>query len=291
MSERPATEMMAADVLVREATQRLIAAGAQSPMAEARTLLAHVLDTDPARLIVAPVPDPAQVDRFLALVDRRIEGVPLQHLTGEAWFRTVRLRVGPGVFIPRPETEVMTGWAIDRITELRHSVEEPVVVELCAGSGAISLAIATEAPGCRQLAVELSGAAYPFLADNLTGSGVEVVEGDMADALPEWDGRVDLIICNPPYVPLDAYFGVTEEVREHEPELALFSGSDGLDAMRVLADRGARLLRRGGLLAAEHAEVQEHSAPAVFIDQGSWDRVRDHRDLTGRPRFVTAIRR
>lgn len=282
---------MSIDSELRCATNRLAAAGAPSPAAEARTLLAHVLGCDPVRLLLTAAPGPEQVARFTELIGQRAEGVPLQHLTGNAWFRTVRLAVGSGVFIPRPETEVLTGWAIDRLAERRTGDRQPVVVELCAGSGAISLAIATEAPGCRQHAVELSAQAYLFLVRNLQGTGVTLIEGDMADALPELSGSVDLIICNPPYVPLDAFEGVTEEVRRHEPPMALFSGVDGLDAMRVLARSGARLLRPGGLLCAEHAELQEQSAPAVFVDQGAWDRVRGHRDLAGRPRFVTAVRR
>lgn len=277
--------------LLREATARLAASGSPSPAAEARTLLAHVLGCEPATLFLAPPPGPEATARFAGLVDRRAAGIPLQHLTGEAWFRTVRVAVGPGVFIPRPETEVMTGWAIERLAERRAAGGTPTVVELCAGSGAISRAIAAEVPGGRHYAVELSAEAYPYLVDNLAGSGVTVVEGDMADALPELTGQVDLVICNPPYVPLEAYEGVTEEVRRHEPPLALFSGTDGLDALRVLAVAAARLLRSRGLLCAEHAEVQEHSAPAVFVEQGSWDRVRDHRDLAGQPRFLTAVRR
>ena len=288
MSATPVTRT----TLLRQATEQLTLAGAQSPAAEARTLLAYVLECAVTALLLAPDPDARQADRYLDLIAERAAGVPLQHLTGEAWFRTVRLSVGPGVFLPRPETEVMTGWAIDRLTELRATRPgPPLVVELCAGSGAISRAIATELPGCRQYAVELSAEAYPYLMTNLTDTGVTSVEDDMATALPELDGIVDLVICNPPYIPLDAYEGVTEEVRRHEPPGALFSGADGLEAMRVLAATGARLLHAGGLLSAEHAEVQEHSAPAVFVDHGEWLQVRDHRDLTGRPRFLTAVRR
>lgn len=276
---------------LRAATRWLTAVGAQSPAAEARILLAHVLDCEPAGLLLAPDPPPVALARFADLIEHRAAGVPLQHLTGNAWFRTVRLSVGPGVFTPRPETEVMTGWAIDRLAELRNAGQTPIVVELCAGSGAISLAIAAEAPGCRQYAVELAAEAGEFLARNLAGTGVSVVEADMADALPELSEQVDLVICNPPYVPLDAYEDVTEEVRRHEPALALFSGADGLDAMRVLARSGARLVRSGGLLCAEHAEAQDESALRVFVEQGDWDRLRDHHDLNGRPRFVTAVRR
>lgn len=276
---------------IRHGVTVLSAAELPSPQADARLLLAHVLGRTPAELLLAPDLTDAERGAYADVLDLRAEGSLLQHLTGEAWFRTVRLEVGPGVFTPRPETEVMTGWAIEQLTDMRQDGHEPVVVELCAGSGAISLAIATEVPGCRQYAVELSPEAYAFASRNLTGSGVELVEGDMADACGDLDGMVDLVICNPPYVPLDAFLGVTEEVREHEPAVALFSGPDGLDALRVLAVTGARLLRSEGLLCAEHAEVQVESAPAVFVHHGAWHTVRDHDDLTGRPRFVTAVRR
>lgn len=280
-----------ASAALRAGVMRLTEAGQHSPHADARILLAHVLGRPPAQLITAPAPTQAQAAAYSRALARRALGIPVQHITGEAWFRTVRVEVGPGVFVPRPETEVMTGWAVDRLRELQAEGVCPLVVELCAGSGAISLALAVEAPGCRQVAVELSEDAYAWAARNLVGTGVDLVLGDMTNAVPELDGAVDLVVCNPPYVPLDDYLGVTEEVRRHEPPLALFSGADGLDALRDLAVTGSRLLRPGGLLCAEHAEVQAQSAPQVFVDQGDWADVRDHRDLTGRPRFVTARRR
>lgn len=276
---------------LRAGTAVLAAADQPSPQADARTLLAHALGLAPSALFTAAAPDVHQQEVYARALALRSSGLPLQHITGEAWFRTVRVEVGPGVFVPRPETEVMTGWAIDRLRELQRENPEPVVVELCTGSGAISLALATEVPGCRQFAVELSEEAYAWAQRNLRGTGVDVVVGDMADAWPELDGTVDLVVCNPPYVPLDAYLGVTEEVRRHEPPLALFSGPDGLDAMRVLARSAARLLRPGGFLCAEHAEAQRETAPRVFVDHGQWAQVRGHQDLTQRPRFVTARRR
>ena len=165
------------------------------------------------------------------------------------------------------------------------------MVELCAGSGAISRALAAEVAGLTVHAVEVSEEAAQWAARNLSGTGVELHVADMATALPELDGQVDLVIANPPYIPLDAYLSVTPEVRDHDPAVALFSGDDGLDAMRVVARVAARLLRDGGLACAEHAEVQEQSAPAVFTATATFSSVRDHRDLTGRPRFVTAVRR
>ncbi|MDN5571004.1 MAG: peptide chain release factor N(5)-glutamine methyltransferase [Propionibacteriaceae bacterium] len=257
--------------------------------AEARTLVAHVLGCEPARLPLAEDPGPDAVAALDALVARRLAGEPLQHLTGRTWFRTVGVEVGPGVFVPRPETEVMTGWALDRLAEL-PAVPRPRVVELCTGSGAISLALLTEHPGLDLHAVEISEDAAPYLRRNLAGTDAAIVIADMADALTDLDGSVDLVIANPPYVPLAHWADVPGDVRDHDPLVALVSGEDGLDALRVVARVAARLLRPGGRVCAEHAEVQEHSAPEVFVRHGGFVRIVDERDLTGRPRFVTAVR-
>lgn len=272
--------MTTASRLLRNAAGRI-------PDADARLLLAHAAGVPASRLLTLAAVDPDAAARFDELLRRREAGTPAQYLTGRAPFRHVEVAVGPGVFIPRPETESMTGWALQRLAE---AGESPLVVELCAGSGAISLAMADEFPAARQYAVELSEDAVRYAAVNLAGTGVDLVQADMADALPELDGTVDLVIANPPYVPLEAYDGIPAEVREHEPALALFSGPDGLDAIRVLARVAARLLKPGGRVCAEHAELQHASAPAVFVADGGFDQVRDHRDLNDRPRFVTARR-
>ena len=262
------------------------AAGTLGSAAEARTLLAHAAGVEPARLaVLGEVPDEV-AEAFAALVERRAGGEPVQYLTGRAWFRTISVAVGPGVFIPRPETEVMTGWAIERL----RGLDAPVVVELCAGSGAISAAIAAEVPGCSQYAVELSSDACRAARANLAGTGVQLVEGDMAEAFPELDGTVDLVIANPPYIPLEAWEYVAADVREHEPELALFSGADGLDALRVVARVAARLLRPGGWVCAEHAEVQSEAVVELFVAAGAFASVADRKDLNDRPRYVTATR-
>lgn len=272
--------------LLSAAVRTLTDAGAPSPAAEARTLLAHVLRVDPSRLVLATEVTEEQRHQMDELIAQRAQGIPVQHLTGEAFFRHVRLEVGPGVFIPRPETEVMTGWAIDRL----QGVNEPVVVELCAGSGAISKAIADELPSARIHAVELDDSAFAFAQRNLAGTGVDLRPGDMELAFAELDGSVDLVISNPPYIPLEAWESVAADVRDHDPALALWSGDDGLDATRVVARTAARLLRAGGLVCSEHAEVQERSARQVFVDHGGFTEVADNRDLAGRPRFVTARR-
>jgi len=263
------------------------ASGVLGSAAEARTLLAHAAGLEPSRLALLSTVEPAVEDAFTALVARRAAGEPLQYLTGVAWFRTISVQVEPGVFIPRPETEVMVGWALEQLDGLGSN---PTVVELCAGSGAISASIAAERPGCRQFAVELSESAYQAAVRNLAGSEVDVRLGDMADAFAELDGQVDLVIANPPYIPLQMWEHVAAEVRAHEPQIALFSGEDGLDAMRVVAAVAARLLRPGGRVCAEHAEVQSEAVVDVFVGAGSFIRVADHRDLNDRPRFVTAIR-
>jgi len=253
--------------------------------AEARTLVAHVLDVAPSRLVLSPGLDAAAMATLDGLVSRRAAGEPLQHLTGVAHFRTVTVAVGPGVFVPRPETESMVGWCLD------HVRAGDRVVELCSGSGVVSLAMAAESPGLEQWAVELSPDAVGYLLRNLSGSGVAAVEADMAVALPHLDGTVDLVVANPPYVPLEAWESVPADVRDHDPHLAVFSGLDGLDALRVLADAAARLLRPGGVVAAEHAEVQHEAVVELFGRHGAFDAVRDHRDLNQRWRYVTAVRR
>jgi release factor glutamine methyltransferase len=274
--------------LVEGAVRRLETAGVASPEYDARELLAHVLGTTrPGLALVAEVSED-QARAFADLVARREAREPLQHLTGTAAFRYVDLAVGPGVFVPRPETEMLAGWGVDRAREVAASGRTPVVVDLCTGSGAMALSLATEVSDSLVHAVELDESAHAWAARNLEGSGVDLRQGDMADAFHDLDGTVDVIVCNPPYIPLEAYESVAAEARDHDPSLALWSGEDGLDAMRVLEGVAARLLRPGGVVGAEHAEVQAESAPAVFARAGRWSDVRDNVDLAGRPRFVTA---
>jgi release factor glutamine methyltransferase len=275
---------LGASAAVGRAAQALADSGSASPDAEARTLVAHVAGIELGRLPLADPLDNATLEALDVAVARRVAGEPVQHITGVAHFRTTSLVVGPGVFVPRPETEAMADWCLE------HVQPGSRVVELCAGSGAISKALAFEGPGLDQWALEVAPDAIPYLMTNLDGTGVRVVEGDMADGLYELDGTVDLVVVNPPYVPLDAWESVPADVRDHDPELAVFSGADGLDALRVVADVAARLLRPGGLLAAEHAEVQHTDVVELYARHGRFDTVRDHRDLVGRWRFVTARR-
>jgi release factor glutamine methyltransferase len=275
--------------LLAQAAAVLREAGVPSPEHDAAELLAHVLGTDRGRL---PLVDdvPAQVrERYAGLLARRAAREPLQHLTGEAWFRHVRLEVGPGVFTPRPETELLAGWAVAEASAL----ERPFVVDLCTGSGAIAGSVAHEVPHAVVHAVELDEPAHRYAERNLAGTGVDLRLGDAFTAFDDLVGAVDVVVCNPPYVPLEAWESVAPEARDHDPHLALFSGDDGLDAIRLLAVRGAELLRPGGVLGVEHADVQGADAdhggvPAVLTATGRWLEVRDHRDLAGRPRFTTA---
>ena len=278
-------EPVPARELLRAAEGRLVDAGVASPAYDAAELLAHVLGTTRGQLPLVHEVGADHQATFEVLVDRRASREPLQHLTGTAAFRHVELEVGPGVFVPRPETELLAGWAIDRAREVQGS---PVVTDLCCGSGAIALSVADEVPGAEVHAIELDPDAHRWAERNLRTTGIDLRLGDMAVAFPELDGAVDVVVCNPPYIPLEAWAGVAPEARDHDPSLALWSGEDGLDAMRVLETVAARLLRPGGWVGAEHADVQGESASGVFLDSGRWTEVRDHRDLAGRPRYVTA---
>jgi release factor glutamine methyltransferase len=277
--------------LRRAAATRLREAGVASPERDAELLLAHVLEVGLGRLLLVDDLDADQRERYDALVARRAAREPLQHLVGTAAFRHVELAVGPGVFVPRPETELLAGWAIEqaRLVSARAEGERaPVVVDLCTGSGAIARAVADEVPEAEVHAVELDEQAFAWAERNLAGTGVDLRPGDMATAFDDLADAVDVVVCNPPYIPLEAWGSVAVEARDHDPHLALFSGDDGLDAMRVLERRAALLLRPGGVVGAEHADVQGAAAPGVFAASGRWVDVVDHLDLAGRPRYLTA---
>lgn len=272
-----------------EASRRLAQAGVASPEADARLLLAHVLQVDAGELTLLDLRgreiSAGEWDAFEDLLGRRQSREPLQHLTGIAHFRHVTLEVGPGVFTPRPETELLAGWAIE---QAHAAGDAPVVVDLCTGSGAIAKAIAHEVPAAQVHAVELDEHAHRWAVRNLEATGVDLRHGDAFTAFAELAGTVDVVVCNPPYIPLEAWESVTLEARDHDPHLALFSGDDGLDAMRLLEAHARLLLRPGGVVGAEHADVQGESAPGVFAATGHWGEVRDHQDLAGRARFLTA---
>jgi release factor glutamine methyltransferase len=277
-----------AERLLAEAVELLEAAGVASPRADAEQLMSHVTGVPRGMLRTSARPNAMQVKGFRELVDARCRRFPLQHLTGTAGFRYVDLEVGPGVFVPRPETELLAGWAVERAQAVVAEGRTPVVVDLCTGSGAIALSVVHEVPTAVVHAVELDERAHGWAQQNLMGTGVDLRQGDMADAFADLDGTVDVVVSNPPYIPVDAWESVAPEVRDHDPALALWSGDDGLDAMRVVERVAWRLLRPGGGVGAEHADAQGEAAPAVFT--GRWSAVRDHLDLADRPRFVTAQR-
>jgi release factor glutamine methyltransferase len=276
--------MITSRELVEDAVRRLADAGVESPEHDARTLLAHVLGVDRSRLPLVDEVEPARAAAYAVLVTRRAAREPLQHLTGVAHFRHVELLVGPGVFVPRPETELLAGWAVEQASGL----VSPVVVDLGTGSGAIAKAVADEAPHARVHAVELDEGAHAWAVRNLADTGVDLRQGDLADAFTELEGTVDVVVSNPPYIPHEAWESVEVEVRDHDPELALYASGDGLDTIRVVERRAAVLLKPGGVAGVEHADVQGESAPAVFAEAGRWEQLRDHQDLTGRARFLTA---
>lgn len=282
--------MVTARALTAEASARLQSAGVASPEYDAAELLAHVLGTRRSQLPLVDEVAAAAALEYDALITRRAQREPLQHLIGRAWFRHISVAVGPGVFVPRPETELLAGWAIDQARAVLADGRVPVVVDLCTGSGVIARSIADEVPEAQIHAVELDPPAHAWAEQNLADTGVDLRQGDLATAFDDLAGQVDVLVSNPPYVPLEAWESVAVEARDHDPHLALFSGDDGLDAIRVLEHRGVVLLRAGGVIGIEHADAQGESAPAVFSRSGRWEEVRDHRDLAGRPRYLTARR-
>jgi release factor glutamine methyltransferase len=262
----------------------LAEAGVPSPRVDAELLAVDGIGLRREALASAADPGPS----FWALVERRARREPLQHLLGRAWFRRISVAVGPGVFVPRPETELVAGAAIAEAARLRDRTTPPVVVDLGTGSGAIALAVADEVPGARVLAVELDRQALAWAQRNCAGSTVELHDADLTDCLPWLDGSVDVVVSNPPYIPPDGV-PVDPEVRYHDPAPALYgSGSDGLGEVRAVVARAVGLLREGGLLVVEHADTQGEAALAML--GAGWGQPRGHRDLAGRARFVTARR-
>jgi release factor glutamine methyltransferase len=278
---------------VLAAAARLEAAGVPSPEPDAVALAAHLLHTSPGEVRRRMALGSGAPAGFDDLVTRRAERVPLQHLTGRAGFRRLELAVGPGVFVPRPETEVVAGLAIDAARAMiGRGTARPVVVDLCTGSGAIALAVKDELPAAQVYAVELAPEAHRWAARNRARTGLEVDLrlGDAADAFPELAGLVDVVVSNPPYIP-DGAVPVDPEVRDHDPAPALYgAGADGLAIPGQVASRAAVLLRPGGVLVMEHADCQGRLLAALLGDAGVWRGVTDLPDLTDRLRATVAVR-
>jgi release factor glutamine methyltransferase len=278
---------------LRDATSALGEAGIQSPEIDAELLIGHVLGLSrgevQARSITGLALTDEQVERLGTMVERRAAREPLQHITGRAYFRSLELAVGPGVFVPRPETEQVAQFAIDALRVVASAA--PIGVDLGTGSGAIAFAMATEVPHAVVYAIEKSADAYPWTLENLRLNGADnatVVLGELADAFAELDGTVDVVISNPPYIPDDA-IPRDLEVRLHDPAIALYGGADGLDVVRQVSQTALRLLHRGGTLVLEHGELQGDSIAALLRADG-WTAVATHPDLLGRDRATTALR-
>ena len=278
---------------VRSATDRLAAAGVDSPEHDARALAVHVLGLSrPSDLLLVDDLPPEQASAYDALVARRADRVPLQHLTGSVGFRHVVLEVGPGVFVPRPETESVVQWAVDAVRERGWTA--PLCVDLCTGSGTIAFALANELPGATVHAVERDAGALAWTRRNAVNRvavgdpEVHLHLGSAEDALPELDGQLDLVISNPPYVATTEAHIPDPEVLDHDPGIALWAGEDGLDVIRLVEQAARRLLKPGGLLVVEHSDRQGRSAPALLEGLGGWADVADHQDYAGRDRYVTA---
>jgi len=279
--------------IVLEASAFLGSAGVPSPEVDAQLLVGHVLGLSrggvQAKMLTGAL---ANVEDILLISDavaRRATREPLQHITGVAYFRSLELAVGPGVFVPRPETESVVQYAIDALAS--SATPQPLGVDLGTGSGAIALAMATEVPHSRVWGVEVSPNAFVWTKQNFRSSGATnatPVFIDLADALPELDGTVDVVISNPPYIPLGA-IPRDPEVRMHDPEIALYGGVDGLDLVRNVSTTANRLLHSGGTLVLEHGELQAQEIADILRADG-WKAVASHRDLLGRDRATTALR-
>ncbi len=270
---------------IDEAAGALTDAGIDSARVDAELLAAHTAGVDRGQLRFH---DPAEpfYDDYRSVIDARCRRTPLQHLTATAAFGPLLLEVGPGVFIPRPETEALLEWA-----RKQRLSDAPLIVDLCTGSGALAIALAAATPGSHVIAVEDSAEALVYTRRNCVGTGVELIEADVtaAGVLADRDGTVDLVVSNPPYIPDGAT--LEPEVAEHDPAHALFGGPDGMRVITPIVALAARLLRHGGLVAVEHDDTTAAQTVEVFERSGAFSDVTSRRDLAGRPRFVTAMRR
>ena len=278
---------------VEAAVGVLHAAGVVSPRVDAELMLGHLLGLSRGQIQAKVVMDaelgPDILAQFTEMVERRAAREPLQHITGRAPFRSMELEIGPGAFVPRPETEQVAQFAIDALRAA--GTPNPIGVDLGTGSGAIALAMATEVPHARVFGVENSPEAFIWARRNQRGTGADnatIVFIDLADALPERNGTVDVVISNPPYIPLGA-IPRDPEVRLFDPEHALYGGEDGLDVVHAVSATAQRLLYSGGTLVIEHGELQG-AAIAELLRADGWNAVATHRDLVGRDRATTALR-
>ncbi|GIG55314.1 peptide chain release factor N(5)-glutamine methyltransferase [Demequina activiva] len=288
---------------LREITRRLAEAGVPSPEADAVALMAHTFGWEPSQVRTAAArddhwpEDPLDFDLLEARIERRMSREPLQHITGKAYFRDLELQVGDGVFIPRPETELVAQAAIDAARAATPNRDGIVkVTDLCAGSGAIGLAVASEVAHTEVTMLEKSEGALVYMRLNArfmpddVRPRVRTVLGDARRCLHLFDGCADVVVSNPPYIPPD---GVPRdpEVRDFDPPEALYGkGADGLDLPRAIIDEAARLLRVGGTLIMEHADNQGPALRAFVNRSEFWADARTEQDLTGRDRMLIVTR-
>ncbi|WP_026534992.1 peptide chain release factor N(5)-glutamine methyltransferase [Arthrobacter sp. H14] len=268
------------------ATSVLAEAGVPSPRVDAELLAAHLLGESAGRVRALAYTDTPAPEGFSELVAERARRVPLQHLTGKAYFRHLELSVGPGVFVPRPETETVAQLVID------HAAGRPLkIVDLGTGSGAIAGSIAQEVPQAEVFAVELSPLAHGWAEQNLAPLGVRLELGDLRTAFEEQNGTFDVVVSNPPYIPALAVPN-EPEVADHDPVAALYGGgADGMELPLAAVAAAARLLKAGGYFVLEHAEVQAETIFERMAALADWDAVATHPDLNGRARATSAIRR
>ncbi len=268
---------------IDSAAALLAEAGIDSARWDAEQLAAHLAGADRGRLALLESPGDDFLGRYQDVVTARSHRVPLQHLTGRAAFGPVMLRVGPGVFIPRPETEAILAWA----TAQRFAVR-PVFVDLCTGSGALAVALAHHRPAARIIGIDDSDVALEYARRNAEGTAVELMRADVTTPglLPELDGRVDLIVANPPYVPDDIV--LEPEVAQHDPHHAVFGGPDGMEVITPVVRLAGRWLCPGGLIAVEHDDTMSLETVELFESTGLFEDIQARQDLAGRPRFVTA---
>lgn len=277
-----------------EAAAELERAGVPSARVDAELLAAHVLGVERTRLGLVPLVDPSVIEEYRELVARRVQRIPLQHITGATAMGNVSLEVGPGVFVPRPETELLLAWALAHLEA--SGLRAPVVLDLCTGTGALALAIAHARPDAVVHAVELQPQALAWArrnADRRRDAGdtpINLVQGDVTDRalLTELEGGVDLVVSNPPYIPEGAV--LDPEVADHDPHTALFGGADGLSVIKPMINNIARWLRIGGAVGIEHDDTNGDQVAELFRARRVFDRVVEHPDLAGRPRFVVAHR-
>ncbi|OBH24361.1 protein-(glutamine-N5) methyltransferase, release factor-specific [Mycobacterium sp. E342] len=271
---------------IDSAAARLAEAGIDSARWDAEELAAHLTGTERGRLALLESAGDDFLDRYRDVVAARSRRVPLQHLTGTAAFGPLTLHVGPGVFIPRPETEALLAWATRQRLPAR-----PVIVDLCTGSGALAVALAHEHPDARVIGIDDSDVALQYARRNAAGTAVEFIRADATEPtlLSELDGEVDVVVANPPYVPDAA--DVEPEVAQHDPHHAVFGGPDGMAVIAPVVALAGRWLRPGGIFAVEHDDTTSSQAVEIIRTTGLFDDVLARRDLAGRPRFVTARRK